>query len=975
MKDLDEKIYELLEKTEKSLSVNEIMESITDSSKQEITRKLSEMKRQGIVYQKITQGKTYYSINSKDGEGRNASQENINNINKIFSAFGNKQAIDDFETFNNINSNILEDVGLLNKEKKDFIDFDINDLKYNKKISFENKMYKMEIPDSFKYLQEEEDRDFVAYLPKKGEFEELPYDAGGANIIIYPSTLIPFSDNKKRIAETKRMLYDIVFWNGGYIMFERFGGKPEYKAVELKSGRTGVIYMKFDSSHNFYFVSPVKEGFKQMRIVIEGINGTKEELEKIAISLMNKFEIKEELNDFKELNDKKYLTSNIDENIINDWVANIKGIQISVNEYFQIFAKLLSLKVTVLKSKDNFNIVKFKKEIREELDKYSSTIEKHIINGEEFINHLKKVNIEEKEKIPAYYCFKQFLTLKEFNINLEDGSTITKKVELADKVEKRLFDDEILKLISNYQDDDYNSDDSKEQVNEELNEYCEDFLKQSRKKLKRLRDDWEFTQDEYISGLNSKTIQSEYELKWELKNIKQAARNYGHQFDDFLTEIDIEGKKLLKQGANYLFIDSMKDIIDDVFDAFNDLHLSFTTSGTAFMDLGTFDYDIPDELEDIKSWWIKEYDNNPEVVKKREKAAKEREEKQKKEQAEKEKFLSELSSDLTEEEKKWDYETKEIKEELESEKKKLEKEYNSKKNKQLEDLENDKDEIVKDLGHKIDKLKKDNKTKENEISTLGILKFMQKDKLKNEIDINNQNIEKYNEQIANANTDYKKEKEKINNTIDEEYNKKISELEKTFKYPIEPEKVIEKISNLSSRISQRNDNYVTKTQQENQKTMEIIYETLLDLAKPVTIIDLMQYNKELAKCSNQKISALLKQMTDSRCVFRVVDRGKSYFAVGDGSLSSAFNSNGSTISSNNLNNELIDNNRKNSYSTARKDMYNLIKTVKVINPMENKIEELMNLSRLRIYQILLSLEEDGLINKKIENNMMIFNIK
>ena len=49
-------------------------------------------------------------------------------------------------------------------------------------------------------------------------------------------------------------------------------------------------------------------------------------------------------------------------------------------------------------------------------------------------------------------------------------------------------------------------------------------------------------------------------------------------------------------------------------------------------------------------------------------------------------------------------------------------------------------------------------------------------------------------------------------------------------------------------------------------------------------------------------------------------------------------------------------------------MYNLIKDVKVINPMENKIEELMNLSRLRIYQILLSLEEDGLINKKIENN-------
>lgn len=975
MKDLDEKIYELLEEKKKSLSVNEIMKTISDSSKQEITKKLAEMNRQGIVYRKIIEGKAFYSINSNDGEGRNASQEHINNLNKVFSAFGNKQTIDDLKNFNSINSNILEDVELLNKEKNDFVDFNINNLKYNKKISFENEMYKIEIPDSFEYLQEEEDRDFVAYLPKKGDLKELPYDAGGANIIIYPSMLIPFPDEQKRIAETKRMLYDIAFWNGGYIMFERYGGKPEYKAVELKSGRTGVVYMKFDSSHNFYFVSPVKEGFKQMRIVIEGINGTKDELEKIAISLMNKFEIKGELNDFKELNDKKYLTSKIDEKMIDDWVSNIKGIQISINEYFQIFAKLLSLKVTVMKSKDIFNIVKFKKEIKEELDKYALIIEKNIINGKEFISYLKKVDIEERKKIPAFYCFKQFLTLNEFNINIEDGSKITKKIELANKVEKELYDEKILKLISNYQDDDYKLDNGNEQVNEELTEYCKEFLKQSKKKLKRLRDDWEFTQDEYIDGLNSKIIQSEYELKWELKNIKQAARTFGHQYDDFLTELDIEGKKILKQGANYLFIAGMNEIIEDVFEAFSNLHLSFSTSGTAFMDLGTFDYDIPDELEDIKSWWIKEYDNNPEVVKKRKKAAKEREEKQKKEQAEKEKFLSELSSDLKEEEKKWDYETKEIKEELESEKKKLEKEYNSKKNKQLEDLEKDKDEIVKDLGHKIDKLKKDNKTKENEISTLGILKFLKKNKLKNEIDINNQNIEKYNEQIANANADYKKEKEKINNTIDEEYNKKISELEKTFKYPIEPKKVIEKISDLSSRISQRNDNFVTKTQQENQKTMEIIYETLLDLAKPVTIIDLMQYNKELAKCSNQKISALLKQMTDSGCVFKVVDKRKTYFAVGDGSPSSAFNYNGSTISSNNLNNELIDNNRKNSYSIARKDMYNLIKDVKVINPIENKIEELMDLSRLRIYQILLSLEEDGLINKKIENNMMIFNIK
>ena len=39
MKDLDERIYELLESKKGSLSINEISESISDSTKQDITRK------------------------------------------------------------------------------------------------------------------------------------------------------------------------------------------------------------------------------------------------------------------------------------------------------------------------------------------------------------------------------------------------------------------------------------------------------------------------------------------------------------------------------------------------------------------------------------------------------------------------------------------------------------------------------------------------------------------------------------------------------------------------------------------------------------------------------------------------------------------------------------------------------------------------------------------------------------------------
>ena len=991
MEELDEKIYKILETTKHSMPISEIVKEIKDVSKQEITKKITEMNRQGIVYRKVKEGKAYYSINPEDGEGRNASQENINNINRVFSALGNKQALNDMGIFNkideslgiNTNSNILEDVEIMNKFKMGFVDFEPKNLEYNKNICFENDAYKMEIPDSFEYLPNVDGRDFVAYLPKEKLSQKLSYEEGGANIIIYSSTLIPFSDNKKRIAEAKRMLYDIVFWNGGYILFERYGGKPEYKAIDLKSGRTGVIYMKFDSAHNFYFTCCLKNGFKQMRIVIEEINGTKEELEKIAIALMNKFQVKEELNDFYELDDEHFLTTTISKNLVDEWVSNIKGIHISLNEYFQIFAKLLSLKITAMKLKDTFNLVKFKSEIRDELEKYALIIEKHIKNGENFINHLKNIKVSRELTIPIYYCFKQLLKLKEFNINLEDGSTITQKVNLADEVEKRIFNNEIMKLISEYNDDDYNekadNSENSKQKNIELIECCDELLKQAKKDLKRLRQDWDFTQNEYIDGLNSKTIQSEYELKWEIKNIKQAARAYGHKYDDFLTELDREGKKLLKQGANYLFIKGINELISDVFDAFSDLHLSFSTHGTAFMDLGTFDYDIPDELEDIKYWWQKEYDENPEVVKRREQSRKEQEEKIQKAKEKKENFLSDISKNLEEEQQIFVRETKEIQEELEAEKKKIKEEYDALRNEQLDKLNKDKDNIIADLKKNVELLKNENNRKEEELAKLNILRFIQKDRLKTEIDINSQNIEKYNNQITNANADYKKEKDEIIKSIDNECNKKITDLEQITKMPLNPQNIIEKLSNILSAPRQtlvKNERYVSKVQEENDKIKQIIYETLIELDKPVTIPDLMNANKELFKCSNQKISALLKQMTDSKYVVKVIDNKKSYFAVGNENNILSFSNSEYSAKNSNLNKELIDKNRNNSYSKTRVAIYDLIRNIKTINPIEkDEIANIKNLSILRIYQILFSLEEDGLISKSAKDGTVIFNIK
>ena len=69
----------------------------------------------------------------------------------------------------------------------------------------------------------------------------------------------------------------------------------------------------------------------------------------------------------------------------------------------------------------------------------------------------------------------------------------------------------------------------------------------------------------------------------------------------------------------------------------------------------------------------------------------------------------------------------------------------------------------------------------------------------------------------------------------------------------------------------------TKTQKENETIKEKIVETLRELDKYSTITDIQNANAELGEYSNQKISALLKQLVESEVIVRMVDKKKAYF--------------------------------------------------------------------------------------------------
>ena len=79
----------------------------------------------------------------------------------------------------------------------------------------------------------------------------------------------------------------------------------------------------------------------------------------------------------------------------------------------------------------------------------------------------------------------------------------------------------------------------------------------------------------------------------------------------------------------------------------------------------------------------------------------------------------------------------------------------------------------------------------------------------------------------------------------------------------------------------------TKTQKENEIVANMLVEELAKVGKPITITDLIN-TSEIIKgytlengnnLTNQKISAIFKQLVESDKIVKVTDKKKSYFSV------------------------------------------------------------------------------------------------
>ena len=81
----------------------------------------------------------------------------------------------------------------------------------------------------------------------------------------------------------------------------------------------------------------------------------------------------------------------------------------------------------------------------------------------------------------------------------------------------------------------------------------------------------------------------------------------------------------------------------------------------------------------------------------------------------------------------------------------------------------------------------------------------------------------------------------------------------------------------------------TKTQKENEIVANMLVEELAKIGKPITITDLMNTSETIKgytlengnNLTNQKISAIFKQLVESQKIVKVVDKKKSYFSIGE----------------------------------------------------------------------------------------------
>ena len=84
---------------------------------------------------------------------------------------------------------------------------------------------------------------------------------------------------------------------------------------------------------------------------------------------------------------------------------------------------------------------------------------------------------------------------------------------------------------------------------------------------------------------------------------------------------------------------------------------------------------------------------------------------------------------------------------------------------------------------------------------------------------------------------------------------------------------------LAKKNAPKGEKKLTPTQEANEGIKSAIYDYLKEKGKPMTITQMIKEIPECAGLTNQKVSALVRQMVDAFIIARKVDKGVAWFSI------------------------------------------------------------------------------------------------
>ena len=422
---LKERVYDYLTTLTEPKSIKEINshEEFKDVERRELASVLIQLQLEDIAFRKVVEGKAYYSADPKQGTSRNPMQlfianmasamnKSLNLANPLEQLFGHQMEVE--------------------MEEVDLHAADILNVTYDQNTKIDTEEYSISIPDGFVVLENEQERDFIAYLPHP----ENPDDKDMAPITLFAGQrLVNASFNEIPTAEARMIALQQMILS-----------TPQFNVAQTRTFQRGDVsgmYMYFHDmcAYHLNVHLPMPGCLKMFRIML--MDMPKEHEEKVfefADNWLATIQMKNEFPKPVELDDDKFFHE-FNDDVFEQWKASYEQTVAIAQNIMTLKGNCEALKFQNAQRNGKGSVTLVKKEIRKFVEEAAHKWAVANAKAMAFFRYHKD-NISFEELLKMYNFLKEKFAIEEINIHLDDDK-ISSKVEQLDEFKAEIETTEI----------------------------------------------------------------------------------------------------------------------------------------------------------------------------------------------------------------------------------------------------------------------------------------------------------------------------------------------------------------------------------------------------------------------------------------------------------------------------------------------------------------------------------------------------